>query len=199
MNKPLLTLAVCAALLFSTNSFADVPASTFAEAAASLENPNIAYISDYVSINYPLGDVDADKGVCSDVIIRAYRLIGIDLQQLVHEDMKAHFNLYPKIWGLTRPDTNIDHRRVPNLRVFFKRKGISLPVTRDPQNYLPGDLVTWNLRDDGGSLPHIGIVVNQRSADNQRPLIIHNIGGGQVIEDILFDYKITGHYRYGVE
>ena len=126
-------------------------------------------------------------------MIRSYRALGIDLQQLIHEDMKAHFRSYPKNWGLKRTDTNIDHRRVPNLQVFFTRRGQSLKVTHNPGDYQPGDLVTWHLDNN---LPHIGIVVDRRSADGKRPLIVHNIGDGPKLEDRLFAFKITGHYRY---
>ena len=146
----------------------------------------------YVRIAYPGGDVPMDRGVCTDVVIRAYRGIGVDLQQRVHEDMRAHWAAYPKLWGLRGPDRNIDHRRVPNLATFFTRHGRSLPVSRaDAAIYAPGDIVTWMLP---GNLPHIGLVTAQRR--NGRPLIVHNIGAGTQIEDILFDYPITGHYRY---
>ena len=183
---------------FNATSFADESlAARFVKAAISLENPSIVYDSAYRNIPYPMGDIPADKGVCADVITRAYRAIGIDLQQLVHEDMKNNFSVYPKLWGLNKTDTNIDHRRVPNLQVFFKRKGTELKITDDFKDYKPGDIVTWNLRNRG-SLPHIGIVTNQYSP-GKRPLIMHNIGGGQVIEDILLAYKITGHYRYGLD
>ncbi len=140
----------------------------------------------------------ARVGVCSDVVVRAYRAVGIDLQRLVHEDMRRHFPLYPRQWGLSRPDANIDHRRVLNLRVFFARHGTALKITDAAKDYRPGDLVTWNLNPDG-SLPHIGIVTQRRTQDGARPLIMHNIGGGQVFGDILFAYKITGHYRYGID
>jgi len=140
--------------------------------------------------------VPRETGVCSDVVIRAYRALGIDLQQRVHEDMKRHFGLYPKTWGLSRPDPNIDHRRVPNLQVFFTRHGQSLPVTERSSDYLPGDIVTWNLAAPQKMIPHIGIISAQRTADGTRPLVVHNIGAGTKVEDILFSYKITGHYRY---
>lgn len=156
---------------------------------------NIRYDGQYFNIPYPNGDVPADVGVCTDVIIRSYRAAGIDLQKLVHEDMKAHFALYPKFWGLKKTDTNIDHRRVPNLQVFFKRFGETLPVTDKGDDYKAGDLVTWNLNQKG-SLPHIGLVSDKRSADGLRPMMVHNIGRGVELEDMLFDYNITGHYRY---
>jgi uncharacterized protein YijF (DUF1287 family) len=157
----------------------------------------VRYHPAYVRIAYPGGDVPADTGVCTDVVIRAYRALGIDLQKRVHEDMRRAFARYPKLWGLRRPDSNIDHRRVPNLRVFFKRHGKALPVTRSARDYRPGDLVTWNLKARG-SLPHIGIVSSARSGDRKRPLVVHNIGAGPVLQDMLFEYRITGHYRYGV-
>jgi uncharacterized protein YijF (DUF1287 family) len=153
----------------------------------------VIYNGSYKKISYPNGDVPDHTGVCTDVVIRSYRALGIDLQKRVHEDMKAHFNSYPNNWGLKRTDTNIDHRRVPNLQVFFARRGKTLKVTYNVRNYQPGDLVTWKLNNN---LPHIGIVVNQRSKDGKRPLIVHNIGLGPRLEDMLFDFTITGHYRY---
>lgn len=153
----------------------------------------VLYDSAYTKIPYPNGDVEERKGVCTDVIIRTYRKFGIDLQQKVHEDMKANFSKYPNKWGLKKPDTNIDHRRVPNLQVFFSRHGKVLPTTDNPDDYKPGDIVTWDL---GNNTPHIGLVLNEKNWNKKRPLIFHNIGFGQVKEDILFDYKITGHYRY---
>lgn len=155
-----------------------------------------SYDPAYRRIPYPNGDVPRETGVCSDVVIRAYRALGIDLQQRVHEDMKRNFGLYPKTWGLSRPDPNIDHRRVPNLQVFFTRHGQSLPVTERASDYLPGDIVTWNLAAPQKMIPHIGIISAQRTADGTRPLVVHNIGAGTKVEDILFSYKITGHYRY---
>jgi uncharacterized protein YijF (DUF1287 family) len=148
----------------------------------------------YVVLAYPNGDVPADRGVCTDVVIRAMRKAGVDLQKEVHEDMAANFSLYPKKWGLPAADANIDHRRVPNLQTFFTRKGKSLPVTAKADDYKPGDLVTWDL--DGKGMTHIGVVSNLWSAKNQRYYIIHNIGGGAQAEDRIFDWKVTGHYRY---
>lgn len=163
--------------------------------AAALERTrhSVTYDGSYRQMTYPGGDVPDNVGVCTDVVIRSYRALGIDLQQLVHEDMSAHFSDYPANWGLSRPDSNIDHRRVPNLQVFFTREGASLPISEQANDYRPGDLVTWMLP---GSLPHIGIVVNEYSSDGQRPLIVHNIGAGPVLEDVLFRYPVTGHYRY---
>jgi uncharacterized protein len=168
-------------------------AQQLSEAAIGLTKDHVTYDPAYFRIPYPNGDVPANKGVCTDVVIRAYRKIGVDLQRAVHEDMRANFALYPKIWGLKRPDTNIDHRRVPNLRVFFGRKGQQKPVTNRAADYRPGDIVTWNLPR---GLTHIGVVVNRKSADGQRCLIVHNIGNGQELSDCLFTYPITGHYTY---
>ncbi len=170
----------------------DLPDS-LSDVAISIINPSITYDPSYFSIPYPNGDVPSDRGVCTDVVIRAYRKLGIDLQMEVHEDMKDNFDHYPKIWGLTHTDKNIDHRRVPNLMTFFSRKGIEKPISHNSSDYLPGDIVCWDL---GGGITHIGIVINQKTNDNQRYLIVHNIGRGQVAEDILFDYKIIGHYTY---
>lgn len=164
-----------------------------ADAAMELTKQDVVYDPSYYSIPYPNGDVPSDKGVCTDVVIRAYRMLDIDLQKEVHEDMRAHFSVYPKNWGLTKTDRNIDHRRVPNLMKYFERKGASLPLSKDPKDYLPGDIVTWNL---GRGMVHIGIVVDRKTSDGKRPLIVHNIGAGQVAEDILFKYTITGHYRW---
>jgi len=176
----------------------DGPAEFAAELSrAALERTRheVRYDGRYRSIPYPNGDVPGDVGVCTDLVVRAYRGLGIDLQRLVHEDMRGDFAAYPRSWGLARPDPNIDHRRVPNLRTFFARHGEVLPVSDDGSDYAPGDLVTWTV---AGRLPHIGIVVGRRSADGRRPLVVHNIGRGPRLEDMLFDYPITGHYRYRV-
>ena len=161
--------------------------------ALALTKQNVTYDPTYFSIPYPNGDVPSDKGVCTDVVIRAYRKLGIDLQKEVHEDMNANFKLYPKKWGLTKTDKNIDHRRVPNLMTFFARHGEVKTMNQTPSNYQPGDIVCWDL---GGSVTHIGLVVNKKSEDKVRYLIVHNIGGGQVLADCLFQFKIIGHYRY---
>lgn len=163
------------------------------EKARSIIDASVRYTPDYVSIGYPNGDVPAKTGVCTDVVIRSYRKLGIDLQKEVHEDMRAHFNSYPKNWGATKTDTNIDHRRVPNLETFFSRKGKKLPITQNPDDYKTGAIVTWMIND---KLPHIGIVTNQLSKDGKRRLIVHNVGGGQVLEDCLFKYTIVGHFVY---
>lgn len=154
----------------------------------------VTYEGAYTRIPYPMGDVAPNKGVCTDVVIRAYRSLGIDLQERVHQDMAAHFSLYPKAWGLSHPDSNIDHRRVPNLRVFLSRFGASLPMTQHGGDYAPGDLVTYRL---AYNLPHIAIVSDSRTRPD-RYRIIHNIGAGPQEEDSLLDYDITGHYRYAL-
>ena len=153
------------------------------------------YDGSYRRIAYPGGDVPLERGVCTDVVVRAYRHAGADLQVLVHQDMKRNFSAYPKIWGLRRPDTNIDHRRVPNLATFFKRKGQSLRVTQRGADYKPGDIVTWDL---ASGVSHIGIVSDVAVRGTDRHLIVHNIGAGTQIEDVLFAYSLTGHYRFGV-
>lgn len=166
-------------------------------AAVERTNHTVKYVSAYVHLDYPGGDVPADTGVCSDEIIRAYRAVGVDLQKEVHEDMVKNWSEYPPKakWHQSHPDSNIDHRRVPNLMVFFSRKGESLPISMRAEDYSPGDIVTWDL---GGNVPHIGILVNAKSAKSGRFLIVHNIGEGPKMEDVLFSWKITGHYRYFV-
>ena len=164
-----------------------------ADSALTLTKQSVVYDPTYYKIPYPNGDVPAGKGVCTDVIIRAYRKLGIDLQKEVHEDMQAYFSLYPKIWGMTHTDKNIDHRRVPNLMTFFSRKGTIKVMSTEPKDYLPGDIVCWNL---GGAVTHIGMVVKTKSRDGKRYKMVHNIGAGQVVDDCLLNYKIIGHYRY---
>ena len=151
----------------------------------------VEYDSAYVGLAYPGGDVPEERGVCTDVVIRALRLLDFDLQKEVHEDMKRNFAAYPKYWGLKRPDKNIDHRRVPNLQTFFKRRGWGLPVSRNAADYKPGDLVTCLV---GDGLPHIMIVSDRRNEEGI-PLVIHNIGVGTEEEDCLFTFPLTGHYR----
>jgi uncharacterized protein YijF (DUF1287 family) len=163
------------------------------EAARKQTQSAVTYDGSYRKLRYPMGDVPKHIGVCTDVVVRAYRTVGVDLQQLVHEDMRLDFDAYPRRWGLRQPDSNIDHRRVPNLQVYFSRHGRSLPFTTDPAIYKPGDLVTWTLP---GGLPHIGIVSDRKAEGTLRPLIIHNIGAGPVEDDILFQYAITGRYRF---
>jgi uncharacterized protein YijF (DUF1287 family) len=152
------------------------------------------YTQEYRVIPYPNGDMPADTGACTDVVIRAFRKAGVDLQKEVHEDMAANFSAYPQKWGLAHTDTNIDHRRVPNLQTFFTRKGKSIGISSDGEDYKPGDVVTWDL--DGKGMTHIGLVSNEWDNRDKRYLIIHNIGGGVAKEDRLFDWKITGHFRY---
>ncbi|MBL9118007.1 MAG: DUF1287 domain-containing protein [Verrucomicrobiaceae bacterium] len=172
----------------STPSFA----SRLVSAALDRTKVRVVYDPAYVRISYPGGDVPPNTGVCTDEIIRCYRALGIDLQKLVHEDMKKNFSRYPQNWGLARPDTNIDHRRVPNLQTFFRRHGQSLPVTQNPTDYAPGDLITSMV---SGKLPHIGIVVPAPDG-SERPWIVHNIGAGPKLEDSLFAWPLTGHYRF---
>ncbi|MDY6943889.1 MAG: DUF1287 domain-containing protein [Pseudomonadota bacterium] len=190
--RPLILLIM---LTGASTSYGDTLASKLVEAAIDRTNHTVRYDGRYVVIDYPNGDVPGDIGVCTDVVIRAYRQLGIDLQKRVHEDIGAHFDSYPsrRMWGLTRADRNIDHRRVPNLQTFFSRHGEVLAITRQPGSYEPGDLVTWMLP---GNLPHIGIVTDRTSLTSGHPLIVHNIGAGPTLDDVLFSYRITGHYRY---
>ena len=169
--------------------------SRLVEAAREQIGVTTFYDPTYVRLDYPGGDVAPDRGVCTDVIVRAYRrAFNLDLQKLVHEDMAANFAAYPKTWGLKATDRNIDHRRVGNLAAFFARKGVSLPTSEDLADFQPGDLVTQMLP---GNLPHIVIVSSERSADvPERPLVIHNIGAGARQEDTLFAFRQTGHYRF---
>ena len=184
-------------LVSGAGAFAQTADSRFVarltEAAIERTTHLITYDGSSRRIEYPGGDVPETIGVCTDVIIRSYRALGIDLQELVHIDMRDNFDAYPDHWGLAKPDPNIDHRRVPNLQTYFSRHGTSLPVSDNPSNYRPGDLVTWMLP---GNLPHIGIVVDRTSDDGRRHMLVHNIGSGPKLEDMLFDYPITGHYRF---
>lgn len=166
--------------------------------AAGIEQTTYTFIYDasYQKLDYPLGDVPADRGACTDVIIRAFRKASVDLQQVVHEDLRDNPAAYPKKWGAGRPDRNIDHRRVPNLMVYFTRRGKSLPVTTNAADYQPGDVVTWEF-DNG--LTHTGLVTDERAAPKGNYLIVHNIGAGAQLQDVLFAWKITGHYRYFVD
>ncbi|PRD17950.1 UNVERIFIED_CONTAM: yijF [Trichonephila clavipes] len=188
-----------AMLLLSTLIVLNVKADDFyikiVEAAKERTEHFVVYNGSYRKIDYPNGDVPKNIGVCTDVVIRTYRALGIDLQALVYEDMRDNFSLYPskRIWGLTKPDTNIDHRRVPNLQVFFERHGESHVISKTAADYQAGDIVTWVLPNNR---PHIGIVTDELSKDKLRPLIVHNIGWGPKMEDMLFTYKITGHYRF---
>jgi uncharacterized protein YijF (DUF1287 family) len=174
------------------NSFAE----KLSNAAIQIIDKDVVYTPDYVKLKYPNGDVPAKTGVCTDVIIRAYRKLNIDLQKEVHEDMVANFTKYPNLkkWGLKTTDKNIDHRRVPNLEVFFGRKGKTLSITQNANDYKTGEIVTWMIND---KLPHIGIITHLKSKDGKRNLIVHNVGNGQVLEDCLFSYTIVGHFQYG--
>ena len=166
--------------------------SPIAKAARCQIGKTTSYDSSYVGLAYPGGDIPIEKGVCTDVVIRALRDgYKMDLQKLVHEDMTAEFSAYPSIWGLKKPDRNIDHRRVPNLKTYFKRRGFSLAVTRKVKDYLPGDFVTCTV---GRNLAHV-MVVSDRKTSGGVPLVIHNIGSGAREEDRLFKFPITGHYR----
>ena len=189
-----MTLAVVlAAALTAGAAPAPDRGAKLAEAALAQTRERVTYDGSYRRIAYPMGDVPRELGVCTDVVIRAYRAaLGVDLQKEVHEDMAAHFALYPKKWGRRTPDTNIDHRRVPNLEVFFARKGERLPASRAAADYKTGELVTWMLP---GNLPHIGIVAASRSAAGT-PLIVHNVGRGPQLEDVLFAWPIVGRFRY---
>lgn len=169
------------------------PGQKIVEAARARIGVTITYDPAYVGLDYPGGDVPDDRGVCTDVVVRALRkALDADLQKLVHEDMQAHFSKYPKIWGLSRPDRNIDHRRVPNLQTYFKRCGFSLPVTENASDYRPGDLVTCTVPPNR---PHIMVVSDNKATDGT-PLVIHNIGRGTREENRLFTFKLTGHYRW---
>lgn len=198
MNSMPTTLFVLAITIGTTLPVAaqsppDIFALRLVTAAMERLDHEVTYDGRYRTIDYPNGDVPDHLGVCTDLVIRAYRAVGIDLQQSVHEDMKTEFAAYPTHWGLAGPDPNIDHRRVPNLQVFFARNGVKLAISQNPDDYRPGDLVTWMLP---GNLPHIGIVANHYSVDGRRPLIVHNIGAGPALDDMLLAYEIDGHYRY---
>lgn len=163
------------------------------ESALAQTSQTVGYDPAYVRIDYPGGDVPIRTGVCSDVVVRSLRRAGVDLQKEVHEDMRRNFSAYPKNWGLARPDSNIDHRRVPNLMTYFKRMGKSVGVTSEAKDYLPGDVIAWQL---GNGLLHIGIVSNVRARNTERHAVVHNIGAGARLEDVLFAWRIIGHYRY---
>lgn len=183
---------ICLSIILTPLAFAE-SAESLVEAAHDRTRHAVTYDPAYVSLSYPGGDVSPDTGVCTDVIIRTYRAgLGFDFQKAVHEDMKANFSAYPKIWGLKRPDKNIDHRRVPNLQRYLTRQGASLGVSENKDDFLPGDIVTWMVAEN---LPHIGIVSDNVARDGT-PLIIHNIGAGPQEENILFKLVMTGHYRF---
>jgi len=183
-------LVACLSCLLTFEAWALQP-EALVSAARQQVGVTIGYDPAYRRLSYPGGDVPLNTGVCTDVVIRALRQQGLDLQEAVHQDMRAHFNLYPKNWGLSRPDANIDHRRVPNLMTWFKRQGWVLPLSQNSDAYRAGDIVTWDL---GRGMTHIGII-SDRHVSSGAPLVLHNIGRGTQEEDILFSFKITGHYR----
>jgi len=193
--KKLILLLLFIPLVFSFTSYSQLTfdSKKISESAIEIIDPDIDYVPGWQKIPYPNGDVDPKTGVCTDFVIRTFRKLGFDLQKEIHIDMKNNFNLYPKYWDDDKPDRNIDHRRVYNQMRFFKRMGNEIEITDNPKNYLPGDVVSWNL---GGNIPHIGIVVDKKSEDGFRNMIVHNIGRGQVMEDVLFNYRIIGHYRF---
>ena len=194
MNRSVTIRWLLVWLLVTSNAFAQTTFfARLADSALVLTQQHVVYDPAYKLIAYPNGDVASDRGVCTDVVIRAYRKLGVDLQKEVYEDMRLHFKNYPRKWGLASVDRNIDHRRVPNLMTFFSRHGAALEISPKADQYKPGDLVCWRL---DGHLTHIGIVSSVKSTDAQRFQIVHNIGRGQVLEDCLFDFEIIGHYRY---
>lgn len=191
----LISLLIALLVTLTTSVYAASPISSGSKLAADAKKQigvTVSYDAAYRKIDFPHGDVAQETGVCTDVVVRAYRLQNIDLQQLINVDMKANFAKYPKIWGLQSPDKNIDHRRVPNIETYLERHGQTLSIT-DRGNFKAGDIVSWRLPN--GNLPHIGVVSNKQAADGT-PLIIHNIGRGTREENILFAYPIKGHYRY---
>jgi uncharacterized protein YijF (DUF1287 family) len=195
LNLALLSICAVPSLLAQSTGNRTEFTKRLVAAAVARSQVHVRYVADYVRIPYPGGDVPADTGTCTDEIIRSYRAVGIDLQKEVHEDMLAHLDQHPNRWKWWRrnPDSNIDHRRVPNLMVFFKRNGEDLPITHQAADCVPGDVVTWDL---GNGQTHIGIVVDRKARFFNRYMILHNIGRGPQIEDVLFDWKITGHFRY---
>lgn len=188
---PLFALAAGFAAL-AQGPAADV-AAIVVEAARAQVGVTVIYDGSYRRIGYPGGDIPVERGVCTDVLIRAYRKAGIDLQVLVHEDMSRDFGAYPHLWGLGAPDSNIDHRRVQNLRTFFSRHGKALPASASAKDYRAGDIVIWRLPS---GVPHIGLVSSRDVPGAGRPLVVHNIGQGAREEDVLFEYTVTGHFRY---
>ena len=193
MNTSRLLIAAVPLTVVHACAFAGTFAADLVTAARERTARQEVYDGSYRRIGYPLGDVPDDRGVCTDLIVRAYRRLGVDFQVLIHEDMARHFTAYPAAWGMRQPDRNIDHRRVPNMQTFLARAGASVQVSQRPQDYVAGDLVTWMLP---GNLTHIGIVSDRKVNGTGRPKVIHNIGAGPVEDDILFAYRITGHYRY---
>jgi len=199
LRRSLLASGLSSGLMLALPSFARAEQSAEQKLVTAVRGQvgvTLIYDPAYSRLGYPGGDVPRERGVCTDVIVRAYRdALDLDLQVLVHEDMRRAFSAYPPLWGLKKTDRNIDHRRVPNLQAFFKRAGAALPVSENAADYRPGDIVSQMLP---GNLPHIGIVVDERTADGVRPLVVHNIGAGARLEDVLFAYPVTGHYRYRV-
>lgn len=190
-GRVVLLLWVLLTAVGSAQAQTDGVALRLVQAARAQVGVTLGYDGSYRRLDYPGGDVPMETGVCTDVVVRAFRALGFDLQVAVHEDMRAHFARYPQSWGLRRPDRNIDHRRVPNLETWLRRQGAALGASEDPADYQPGDIVSWRLP---GDLPHIGIV-SDRHIDG-RPLILHNIGAGTHEEDVLFAYRIEGHFRW---
>jgi len=198
----LILFAICFAVPPSgfaqqTGATAQSFAERLSDAAIERCTKRVRYDPAYVVLDYPGGDVPADTGVCTDVVIRSYRALGFDLQKFVHEDMKANFSAYPKNWGLSRADKNIDHRRVPNLQRFFKRRNAELPISKKAADYRAGDLIAWDL--NGKNLWHIGVVVeapDDRKSDSKQVWFVHNIGAGPVLDSDPFQWKIVGHYRW---
>ncbi|MBL0027789.1 MAG: DUF1287 domain-containing protein [Rhodanobacteraceae bacterium] len=193
MRRIVTRLPMIALLAGSGSVVADAGAAE-AVAAAALDQVGVttSYDPSYRRLEFPNGDVPIATGVCADVVVRALREAGIDLQRELNTDMRAHFRAYPAAWGLTKPDRNIDHRRVPNLRRWFERHGWALAVSTDPGDYLPGDIVSWRLSN---GRPHIGVVATRYAADGRRRLVVHNIAFGAREEDVLFAWTVTGHYR----
>ena len=189
-------ILILGVLLLLSSEAQNNTGTNLAKAAETITKDTVVYDPSYFSIPYPNGDIPEDRGVCTDVIIRAYRELGTDLQQLIHEDMSDNFDSYPNNWGLTHPDPNIDHRRAPNLMTFFTRQNAELNISMNVVDHLPGDVICWDL---GSGILHIGIVSATKAKGTDRYLIVHNIGAGQVLEDVLFEYTIIGHYRYSVE
>lgn len=196
-SRPILALMAGVALTFTPPALAQSQPGygvQIARSAEAMVGANIQYDPSYRGLSYPWGDVPSNTGVCADVVIRAYRAVGIDFQKRVHQDMTAHFSSYPKRWGLSRPDRNIDHRRVLNLETFLRRHGARRAKSHDFSLYKPGDIVAWTLP---GGLPHMGIVSTKKNADGE-PLVVHHIGGRPRLEAVLFEWPMTGHYRYFV-
>lgn len=187
INRSIQVLVIFFLSYLSIHSWAFQPQQLVTNARSQIWK-TLYYDPAYTALKYPMGDVPIVKGVCTDVVIRALRHQNIDLQQRIHEDMKANFKQYPKKWGLKSTDKNIDHRRVPNIMTYFQRQNFAV----NDQNYLAGDIVTWDL---GRGLTHIGIISDQTTMISKTPLVIHNIGYGTRENDILHEYKIIGHYR----